>query len=97
MALSESITLETPITRGETQLSELQVRKPGTGELRGVSLLELMQMHTDSLIKVIPRVTVPPLVAHEAAALDPADMVQLGTALIGFLLPSAAKEASQNM
>ncbi|WP_247392571.1 phage tail assembly protein, partial [Ralstonia pseudosolanacearum] len=39
-----TITLDTPITRGEQTISTITVRKPGAGELRGVSLMDLMRM-----------------------------------------------------
>ena len=37
------IPLDTPIARGETQITELQLRKPASGELRGLSLSALRE------------------------------------------------------
>lgn len=87
----ETITLDTPITRGSTQITEVTVRKPVSGELRGVTLTDLLQMDVLALRKVLPRITSPSLTDHELGNLDPADLVQMGSAVTGFLLPKSAK------
>ena len=43
-AIAATITLDTPLTRGETEITELRLRKPTSGELRGVSLADVLQM-----------------------------------------------------
>ena len=88
---TETVTLDTPITRGETKIESVTLRKPGSGELRGVSLTDLLRMDVDALITVVPRISTPTLLKHEVAAMDPADLVQIGSAVAGFLLPKAAK------
>ena len=86
------ITLDTPIKRGESEIATVAVRKPTAGELRGVSLTDLLQMEVTSLHRVLPRITEPALTETEIAGLDPADLFQLGTAISGFLLPRAMKQ-----
>lgn len=85
------ITLDTPFKRGALTIDKVEVRKPLSGALRGVSLTELLQMKVDALQLVLPRVTTPTLLRQDVDGLDPADIVQLGTAVIGFLLPKAQK------
>lgn len=85
-----NIPLETPIKRGTTEITSIEIRKPDSGALRGVSLRDLLDFQTDAILKVLPRVTEPPLTAPEAARLDPADLVQAGAALAGFLLTRRA-------
>ncbi|ALR35757.1 phage tail protein [Pandoraea pnomenusa] len=93
--MRETITLETPIKIGKSEVSTFQLRKPGAGELRGVNLFELAQMNVDALIKVLPRITAPSLTEYEVAEMDPADLMQCGLVVAGFLLQKAAKpEAS---
>ncbi|MDR3398728.1 MAG: phage tail assembly protein [Pandoraea sp.] len=93
--MRETITLDTPIQSGRNEITEFQIRKPGSGELRGVNLSDLAQMNVDTLIKVLPRITAPALAEHEVASMDPADLLQCGLAVSGFLLPKASKpEAS---
>lgn len=86
------ITLDTPIKRGESEIKDISVRKPNSGELRGVSLTDLLQMEVTALHKVLPRITEPALTDVEVSGLDPADLFQLGTAVTSFLLPKAMKQ-----
>ncbi|MDH0894683.1 MULTISPECIES: phage tail assembly protein [unclassified Pseudomonas] len=90
----EVIELDAPIVRGSQTIKELIIRKPGSGELRGVALLDLIQMDVNSLHKVLPRITIPSLTEIEVKALDPADLMACGTAVSGFLLQKKAREAS---
>lgn len=91
---STEITLDQPIKRGEQTITAITVRKPGSGELRGCSLVDLMRMDVTALHTVLPRITTPTLTQHDVSKLDPADLTQLGTAVTGFLLPKSAKEES---
>lgn len=91
---STDITLDSPIKRGEQTISTITLRKPGSGELRGCSLVDLMRMDVTALHTLLPRITTPTLTQHDVSKLDPADLTQLGTAVTGFLLPKSAKEES---
>ena len=86
-----SVTLETPIKRGEQTIEEVTLRKPAAGELRGTSLSALMNLDIDALQKVLPRISSPMLTEADVAQLDPADLVQLGSVFAGFLLTKAAQ------
>ena len=87
----EVVPLDTPIVRGEHSIASVTLRKPISGELRGVSLIELMQMDVTALRKVLPRITTPTLTDFEIGRMDPADLVQCGVAVSGFLLQKSAK------
>jgi hypothetical protein len=87
-AAANTVTLDTPIKRGALTIDKVTLRKPTAGELRGVSLAELLQMKVDALQAVLPRITQPMLHKQEMHALDPADLVNLGTVVVGFLLTS---------
>lgn len=89
----ETVTLDAPLQRGETLIETVTIRKPMAGELRGVSLIELMQMDVLALRKVLPRITTPTLTDLEIGRMDPADLVQCGVAVSSFLLAKSAKEA----
>ncbi len=88
-----NITLQSPIKRSETSIDAVVLRKPTAGELRGVSLVELLQMDVSAISKVLPRITVPTLVQEEIAGMDPADLLAMGAAISGFLLPTAAPKS----
>ncbi|HDR9359262.1 TPA: phage tail assembly protein [Burkholderia vietnamiensis] len=84
------ITLDTPIKRGEQEITEITLRKPAAGELRGTSLNALVNLDVDALGKVLPRISSPTLTEFDVQQLDPADLVQLGVAFASFLLPKRA-------
>ena len=73
-----TVILDTPIRRGTTTIDSISLRKPNSGELRGVSLAELLNMDVASLLKVLPRISTPTLTAVELAGMDPADLFILG-------------------
>ncbi|MDG2513211.1 phage tail assembly protein [Sphingobium yanoikuyae] len=91
------VTLDAPVIRGEQKIDTVQVRMPHGGELRGLSLSALLNLDYGALETLLPRITIPPLTKPEVAALDPSDLIQLGSEVMDFLLPKAAKAAlSQN-
>ncbi len=93
-----TVTLDTPITRGNQVITSVTLRKPSAGELRGTSLNALANLDIDALQKVLPRISTPTLTEHDVGNLDPADLMQLGGVFGNFLLPKAvqARMASQN-
>lgn len=91
----ETVELDAPIVRGTQTITSVTIRKPMAGELRGVALVDLMQLDVLALRKVLPRITTPSLTDIEIGRMDPADLVQCGVAVSGFLLQKSAKaEAS---
>lgn len=89
-----TVTLDFPLARGEETVKTVQVRKPGSGELRGLTLMALSQLDYAALETLLPRITTPILHKTDVARLDPADLMQLGGEVMDFLLPKAAKEAA---
>lgn len=90
LADNNTVTLDTPIRRGTTSINSITLRKPNSGELRGVSTVELLQMDVGSLIKVLPRISSPSITAVEVAGMDPADLLALSSKISGFLLQKSA-------
>ena len=90
MTTSHTITLDVPIKRGETEITEVTLHKPNAGSLRGVSISACMQLEVDAIINVVPRISDPKLTPQEAAALDIADLTKAGVALASFFVPKAA-------
>ncbi|EMI7061622.1 MULTISPECIES: phage tail assembly protein [Providencia] len=91
-----TVTLDEPITRGTTTVTEIVVRKPNSGALRGVRLAALMEMDVDSAMLVLPRVTEPALTKPELIMMNPADMLNLTKELVLFLLPKSVTMDFQN-
>lgn len=89
-----TITLQTPIRRGDASVTEIALNKPRAGELQGVSLVALLQMEVTALMTVLPRITEPALTQVEVAMLDAVDLMQFGAAVSGFLIhPVSPKPA----
>lgn len=86
----KTIPLDTPIKRGETEITSISLRRPAAGELRGVNLTDLLQMDVIAVTRVLPRISDPTLTEAEIAQLDPADFTQLASEVAGFLLPKSA-------
>lgn len=87
------ITLDNPIVRDGQKIEQITVRKPVSGELRGVSLVDLAQMEVSALQKVLPRITTPALTAVDLNNMDPADLTQLGITVAGFLASKSMKDS----
>ena len=85
------VSLDQPIKRGTSEITCITLRKPSSGELRGVLLIDLLNMDVSSLIKVIPRISSPGITAPEAAGMDPADLLAIGSKIASFLLQKSAK------
>lgn len=88
-----STTLDKPLKRGEQTITAVTLRKPDSGELRGVALADLLRMDVDALATVLPRITTPTLTKHEVHVLDPADLTDLGGKVAAFLLKKDMKPA----
>lgn len=86
--MNTEITLNTPIKRGDSEIKTITLRKPKSGELRGLSLAELLQLDVNSLHKLLPRISTPTLTEADVSALEPDDLVQLGGGIAGFFLPA---------
>lgn len=81
-----TVELDVGVKRGDQTITSLQVRKPGGGELRGLSTVDVIRQDYNSMQKLAPRVTMPPITEAEFAALDPADILALGTEIAAFFL-----------
>ncbi len=88
----QHVHLDTPITRGETQITELTLRKPKAGELRGISISDMFNMDTGAVLKLIPRVTSPSLTQAEAEGLELSDFSKIAIRITAFLLPKTEQD-----
>lgn len=92
---TEEITLDSPIQRGEKTIEKIVLRKPTAGELRGMALSDVLQLQVDALVKLTPRLSSPALTEPEMRELDPADLVQIGGVIAGFLLTKRARGVTE--
>lgn len=90
------IVLDEPIQRpnGES-ITTITLRQPKAGELRGLSIAQLLNMEVSAVITVLPRITTPTLLPHDAANLSLPDLSACATAIGYFFVPRQVKAQLQ--
>ena len=91
--MTTPIELEAPIQRGSSIVSSITLRKPDAGALRGLVLSDLLRMEAGAVADLLPRITEPPLLSHEVARMDAADLMSCAVEISNFLLPRSLKPA----
>jgi hypothetical protein len=90
---SDPITLEEPIERGEQKIDSIRLRKPRSGELRGLTMRDLLQMDVDTVHELLPRISEPAITKAEAQNLEPADLTSIAQELAGFFTPRGLRDS----
>ncbi len=91
----ETVPLNEPIVRGEQQIVQVTVRKPHAPDLLGLSMRDIMDLDTATMLQLLPRITSPALIDAELAMMDPADLLALSVEASGFFLPKSVRPASR--
>jgi hypothetical protein len=92
-----TVELDTPIMRGGQAITEVTLRKPAAGELRGTSLHDLARFDVGALQKVLPRISSPTLTEFDVGQLDPADLMALAGVFSDFLLTKSQKASMESL
>lgn len=87
-----SYTLQFPLNNGSEPLTEITIRKPLVGELRGLKLTELLQMDIVTCEKLLPRIT--ELTVPDVAQLDPYDLTAIMEKVAGFFVLATPSPAT---
>ncbi|ARU88280.1 phage tail assembly protein [Pseudomonas sp. M30-35] len=82
---SAPIELVNVITRGTQKTKSITLRKPGSGELRGLRLSDLLQGDVNAVIRVVPRISEPSLTEQEVSAMDVYNLTECADAIAVFL------------
>lgn len=85
------ITLHRPIPREGGDVTELTLREPDSGELRGLKVGDLFNGDTGSVITLLPRITTPYITVQEAEKLSLADIGEIAGTVTGFFMTPAQK------
>lgn len=88
----DTVTLKYPVLRGETEISEIEVRKPNVLALKGLKLLDLYQSDVDAMITLLPRITSPMLTKADITKMDSSDFSKLAMATMGLIGGDLADE-----
>ncbi|MEC4090131.1 phage tail assembly protein [Pseudoalteromonas rubra] len=87
----KTVKLETPIARGETTIEEIQLRKPKAGELRGLSLSDLLNLDVNAVTALLPRISDPILTKQDIDDLELDNLVTLAGEAANFFVPKSLK------
>ena len=91
-AKTANVPLENPIRRGDKEISQVTLRKPRGGELRGLSLQDIGQSDVNALITLIPRISDPTLTVQEVENMEVEDLAAMGSAVFDFFLTPAQRK-----
>ena len=81
------ITLDTSVQRGETQITEIELREPKSGDLRGLSLNDLARGDVDSILLLTPRISSPFLTKADMEGLSVPDLAEIMGVVRDFFEP----------
>lgn len=95
--LFTTVTLATPIKRGETEITTIDLRKPRAGELRGLNMQEVLTTDVAAVLRLLPRISNPPLTQDEAEGLEADDFAEISGAIRGFFMTKGEIAAVQSM
>lgn len=84
---TRTVTLEEPITRGETKIKTIELRAPKAGELRGLNNFDVIQANVTAHRTLIPRIS--NITVNEFDLLDPADLMAVQQEVIAFFMPKS--------
>ena len=91
---SDPIVLEEPIKRGDKNtITEITLRRPKTGDLRHLKMADAIVGDVNTIIRMVPRISVPTLTEQEVVALDVADLLVCADTIAGFLQKTGAAES----
>lgn len=81
------VTLQTPVTIDGKNITEITLRTPTVGELRGLSVASILQMEVSTLSTMFERITQPVLSPMQISKLDPADFTTMAVQTMLFFAP----------
>ena len=83
---TKTIDLKHPLAMGEgaKDIDTITLRRPMAGDLRGVKLVDLMQMDADAVCQLVARISSPLLPAGRFWELDAADLLNVSVEVVGF-------------
>lgn len=80
--MSKTVTLTSPLKRGDQEITEVTLREPRAGELRGLEMFDVIRMGVNAHRTLVPRIS--NITANEFDALAPRDLLSVNTEVVGF-------------
>jgi hypothetical protein len=88
----KSIKFDVGFKRGEQTIIDIVIRKPKTRALRGLTLVNVLQLDVDTMAKLAPRITTPTMSENDVYDLDPVDVTKLCKEVIGFFVTTEEED-----
>lgn len=82
--MQKQIDLSVPLQQGDKEIARLTLRKPASGELRGLKMLDVLQMDPSAHAQLVPRICEEITTAAEFWALDSADLMTVMGTVVSF-------------
>ena len=82
-----TITLNNAIEIDDKNTNKIELSEPMAGELRGLSLLEVVQLDANSITTLAPRIS--KLTEKDMGNMGAADLLVVGSSIAGFFAPAA--------
>lgn len=96
----EVVELDQPIKRGSgdtaKEITEITLRRPQGGDLRGQSLIDISMAKIDAISAVLPRISNPVIHANEIKQMDGADLMDIGLTIAGFFTKAKHQQLIEN-
>lgn len=86
---TKTLTLQSPITRGDKNIAEITLHQPNVAAMRGVSMRAVLDMQVDAIATVLPRISEPKMLEREVDNLALPDLLQAGILVASFFLPDS--------
>ncbi|MFT8555401.1 MAG: phage tail assembly protein [Zymomonas mobilis] len=90
---NNTVKLGYALIRGDQKFENIELRKPVTGDLRGLSVTQLLNTDVDQMCKFLPRITTPALMPSEIEKLPVGDFLSLAMKSLGFFTESQSQTA----
>lgn len=87
------IDLDEHIKIGQTTYTQIEVRKPSVPALRKIRIADVLNGDVNSICTILPLCTTPTIsqTMLNSGVVEPADIIQLGAAVIYFLQPKSVR------
>jgi hypothetical protein len=79
-----TVPLKQPLRRGDTEITEITLREPDTGSLRGLETVAILRMDVASHAKLVPRLS--NIDENLFYTLGPKDLVAVQQEVVGFFV-----------
>lgn len=89
---TQTVKLTAPITRGEKQITEITILKPTVPALKGLKMMDVLQMDANAMQALLPRITQPVLHKNDFQTMETSDFFELSSVAINFLIGNSAEE-----